>query len=93
MALVNAKETRTGQSLEEPECYHVSYARFLFIKADHVQQIPILAPVVILQNDINNVYGIIERHFDLKYMPQPDRYWRTIRLALGFEGWRPRVNG
>ena len=75
---------------DERESCHIAYARFLFIKTEG-EEVP--APVVILQNDIHNVFGILEKHFHPKYLPQPDKYWKTIRTVLDIDSWRPRVNG
>jgi len=81
------------RSADERDAISLLYAPSLFLPAAEGEEVP--APVVILQNDPANVYGILETHFRSDCLPQPDRFWRIVRSTppIPFETWRPRVNG
>jgi hypothetical protein len=52
------------------------------------------SPAARAQGDPANIYGVLERRFRPEALPQPDRFWRNVRAALGgAETWRPRVGG
>lgn len=66
----------------------------LFILTDENEEI--LAPVVTLQNEPYNIYGLLEQRFIIpEGLPPPDHFFRAARSLTDppLETWRPRVNG
>jgi hypothetical protein len=80
-------------SADEKDSTVLLYAPCLFLPTSEGDDIT--APVVCLQNDGANIYGILESHFHPNYLSQPDRFWKTVRNISNppFETWRPRVFG
>lgn len=54
---------------------------------------PYQAPVIVLAQEENNVYNLIERFVRPEYLNGAERFWKLIRGDLGVETWRPRVQG
>lgn len=52
-------------------------------------------PVVILQNDRANIFGVLEKHIRAEFIPPQDRFWKNVRSSFNppLDTWRPRVNG
>jgi hypothetical protein len=66
----------------------------LFLLTDENEEI--LAPVVTLQNEPFNIYGLLEQRFIIpEGLPPPDQFFRAARSLTDppLETWRPRVNG
>lgn len=81
------------RSAEDKDAIQLLYTPVLFLPAGEGEEVA--APVVILQNDPANIYGVLEKHLQPDCLPQPDRFWKIVRSTppVPFETWRPRVNG
>eukprot|EP00891_Asterochloris_glomerata_P004299 jgi/Astpho2/4299/fgenesh1_pg.00064_%23_81_t len=55
----------------------------------------IRAPVITLQGEKSNPYGVVEKHFRPDILIGAERFWKVIRAMYSppLETWRPRVNG
>ncbi|KAK9822561.1 hypothetical protein WJX74_004715 [Apatococcus lobatus] len=51
------------------------------------------APVITLNGERANVYGIVERHLRPETLAGPDRFWKSAKILYNLDTWRPRVNG
>jgi hypothetical protein len=80
-------------SADEKESTVLLYAPALFIPTAENEEV--YSPVVILQSDGANVYGVLENHIHPNYLPQPDKFWKAVRSIQNppIATWRPRVFG
>lgn len=54
---------------------------------------PYLAPIVIMNAEENNVYGLLEKHFRPEFLLGAERFWKVVRNDMNIDTWRPRVQG
>lgn len=48
------------------------------------------APVITLNGERANVYGIVERHLRPETLAGPDRFWKSAKTLYNLDTWRPR---
>ena len=48
------------------------------------------APVITLNGERANIYGIFERHLRPETLAGPDRFWKAARTTYNLDTWRPR---